>query len=125
MKRGVPDGGATYLLTRQIGIRKTKELFILNRILSAQEALDWDMINEIVSSAELLKKARKIANTLAQGPTKAYGAVKKLITSAGSESLETQMELEARAIAAMSLSVDGKEGMNAFLEKREPFYIGK
>lgn len=120
-----PDGGSTYLLSRLIGMRKTKELFILNRVLTADEALSWGMINEVLPQDKLMEKALVLARSLAKGPTKAYGAVKKLMVSAGSESLETQMELEGRAITEMSLTKDGKEGISAFLEKRRPVYTGK
>ena len=120
-----PDGGATWLLSRLIGMRKTKELFIMNRVLSANDALDWGMINEIVTPDKLMEKANAIASALAKGATKAYGAVKKLLVSASSEGLETQMELEGRSIAALSLSVDGQEGIRSFLEKRKPVYTGK
>lgn len=120
-----PDGGSTYLLTRQIGIRKTKELFLLNKVLTAQDALDWGMINEVVPPESLMDRANALAAMLAQGPTRAYGAVKKLVASAGAASLETQMELEARAIAAMSQTRDGKEGISAFLKKRKPVFTGE
>lgn len=120
-----PDGGATYALTRQIGIRKTRELFLLNKVLTAQTALDWGMVNEIVPPESLMERATELATALAQGPTRAFGAVKKLVASAGTTSLETQMELESRAIAAMSRTKDGQEGISAFLEKRKPVYTGE
>ncbi len=120
-----PDGGSTYLLTRQIGARKTKELFLLNRVLSAQQALEWGMINEVVPQDELMEKAHDLALSLAKGATRAFGSVKQLVTSAGSESLETQMELESRAISAMSLTKDGQEGIRSFLEKRKPEFSGE
>ncbi|MEM7000635.1 MAG: enoyl-CoA hydratase-related protein, partial [Pseudomonadota bacterium] len=67
----------------------------------------------------------KLANKLAAGPTRAYGKVKELLNSSLDNGLETQMELEARAIADMIGSVDGQEGVNAFLNKRRPEFTGQ
>ena len=83
------------------------------------------MINEIVPQDKLMEKAKELALSFAKGPTKAYGAVKQLLTNVNSESLETQMELEARTIAAMSVTADGNEGINAFLNRRKPEFKGK
>jgi len=62
---------------------------------------------------------------LATGPTQAYGAVKALLLSSAHNSLETQMELESRAVSALSAGEDGQEGIHAFLEKRKPEFKGK
>ena len=67
----------------------------------------------------------KLAASLAAGPTRSFGAVKALLNATFENGLETQMELEARAIAAASISADGQEGIRAFLEKRKPQFSGK
>ena len=72
-----------------------------------------------------MDEAMKLAIKLSQGPSLAYGNVKKLLDSSFTQSLETQMELEARAISEMVLTEDGQEGINAFLEKRKPVFQGK
>ncbi len=69
--------------------------------------------------------AEKLARTLAAGPTRSFGAVKALLNGAFENGLETQMELEARAIAAASIGADGQEGIRAFLEKRKPAFRGR
>jgi len=120
-----PDGGSTYLLPRLIGDRKAREMMLTNRVLSADEALAWGLLNEVVEADELVEKAEKMARKLATGPTQAYGAVKALLLSSAHNSLETQMELESRAISALSAGEDGQEGINAFLEKRKPEFKGK
>ncbi|MCX7064977.1 MAG: enoyl-CoA hydratase-related protein, partial [Proteobacteria bacterium] len=66
-----------------------------------------------------------ISRRLAVGPTRAYGAVKSLLNASFENGLETQMELEARAIADMSATADGREGVAAFIGKRKPQFTGR
>lgn len=120
-----PDGSCSYFLPRLIGLRKTQELMLTNRRLSAEEALDWGLITKVVSADELEQTALQIATEMAQGPTLAYSQVKQLLLSSFDNSLETQMELEARGITAMGNSLDGQEGISAFTQKRSPEYHGK
>jgi len=120
-----PDGSSTYYMPRKIGDRRARELMLTNRLLSAQEALDWSVVNQVVADGEALPAAQKLAAKLAQGPTQAYGQVKALLDSSFDHSLESQMELEARAIAALVGSADGQEGLHAFLDKRKPQFSGQ
>lgn len=119
-----PDGSSTYFMPRKIGDRRTRELMLTNRLLTAPEALDWGVVNQVVEGGGALAAARVMATGMAQGPTEAYAQVKRLLDSSFSQSLETQMELEARAIAGQVVSVDGQEGMLAFVEKRKPRFRG-
>jgi 2-(1,2-epoxy-1,2-dihydrophenyl)acetyl-CoA isomerase len=121
----VPDGAATYFLARLVGLRRAKEMVLLNPVLSAQQALEWGLINQVVADDLVLPTALGIAQQLAKGPTRAYGVAKRLILSGATESLESQMEKESRGIAAMVSSADGQEGMAAFLGKRIPEFTGK
>jgi 2-(1,2-epoxy-1,2-dihydrophenyl)acetyl-CoA isomerase len=98
---------------------------LTNRRLTADEALDWGVINTVVPADQLMPTATKLARTLAQGPTRALGAVKALLNGSFDNGLETQMELEARAIAALAVTADGQEGIRAFLEKRTPRFSGR
>ena len=120
-----PDGSSTYFLPRRIGDRRARELMLTNRVLSADEALDWGLVNEIVDGKDLAAMTRELANKFANGPTLAYGKVKSLLNSSFDNGLETQMELEARAISDMARSSDGREGIQAFLNKRKPNFKGK
>ena len=119
-----PDGSSTYFMPRKIGDRRTRELMLTNRLLTAPEALDWGVVNQVVEGGGALAAARVMATGMAQGPTDAYAQVKRLLDSSFSQSLETQIELEARAIADQVASVDGQEGMLAFVEKRKPQFRG-
>jgi 2-(1,2-epoxy-1,2-dihydrophenyl)acetyl-CoA isomerase len=120
-----PDGSATYFLSRMIGRRRTVELMLTNRRLSAAEALEWNIVNRVVPGEELMAEAEKLARELASGPTRAYGAVKKLLIASTTNDLETQMDLETKFIVDSAGSADGAEGINAFLEKRAPKFTGK
>lgn len=119
-----PDGGSTYYLPRLIGLRRTQELMLTNRVLNAREAMDWGLVNRVVPDADLIMEAQTQAVALAKGPTRALGSVKKLLNESFSETLETQMEFEARAIAQMANTDDAHEGIAAFVEKRQPDFTG-
>ncbi len=120
-----PDGSATYFLPRRIGDRRARELMLTNRVLTATEALDWGLINRVVADDELEASVAELATTLARGPTRAFGQVKTLLNASFDNGLETQMELESRAIAEMCGTDDGQEGISAFLEKRRPTFTGR
>ena len=119
-----PDGSSTFYMPRKIGDRRTRELMLMNRVLKSGEALSWGIVNEVVPDGQALERASAIARRLASGPTLAYGAVKTLLNGSFDQTLESQMELEARAIADMSVTADGQEGIKAFLEKRKPAFTG-
>ena len=121
----VPDGGSTYFLARLVGLRRAKEMVLLNPVLSAQQALEWGLINQVVADDQVLPAALALARQLATGPTRSFGEAKRLLLSGATESLESQMEQESRAIAALAASADGQEGMAAFLGKRVPRFTGR
>ena len=119
-----PDGSSTYYLPRIIGTRRTAELYLTNRVLNAQEALDWGLVNQVVPAGELAGEVEKLANKLADGPTEALGAVKKLLLMSLNDSLESQMERETRSIAHLGGTADGREGVRAFASKSKPSFTG-
>ena len=118
-----PDGGTSFFLPRVIGARRTMELLLLNKALLARQALDWGLVNEVVDDEELLERALEIAGQLAEGATGAIGQTKRLVSHALG-ALESHMTLESETIAAQAASVDGVEGIRAFLEKRKPDFSG-
>ncbi len=120
-----PDGSSTYYLPRIIGTRRAAELYMTNRVLSAQEALDWGLINRIVPADELTAETEKLANQLADSATEAMGAVKEMLLMSTTDSLESQMERETRNIARLGGTADGREGVDAFVNKRQPNFAGE
>jgi len=119
-----PDGSSTYYLPRLIGTRRALELMLTNRVLSSQEALAWGLVNRVVADDQLAQESEGLARQLATGPTLAFGGVKQLLLSSANESLETQMEHEARAIADAARSSDAREGIEAFFAKRRAKFSG-
>lgn len=115
-----PDGGSSYLLPRLVGIRRTQELMLLNRVLTAAEAADWGLVTEVVPAAGLEARAHELAGQMAAAARGSSSAVKKLLLTSFGSGLEEQMELEARSISACADSADGREGIAAFLAKRIP-----
>lgn len=120
-----PDGSSTYFLPRLVGVRRAMELMLTNRRLSAAEALEWGLVNRVVADDELMDAAGELAAGLATGASVAFGRVKDMLNTSLASTLETQMEAESRAIADMSRTHDGVEGVSAFLEKRKPKYEGR
>ncbi len=120
-----PDGGATYTLTRLVGMKRTLELALANRLLSAEEALQWGIVTRVVPEDDLIKEATALAGRLAEGPTQAFGSTKRLLQSGLTESFEGQMKHESRTISEMSRTVDGREGISAFMGKRTPVFKGQ
>ena len=121
----VLDGSSSWYLPRLIGLRRSMELALTNRMLSAEEALDWGIINTVLPHDTVLDEAMALARELAQGPTGAYGVVKNMFRQSMQVDLERQMEMESMSMSAAAVSEDGREGMRAFFEKRPPIFKGK
>ena len=119
-----PDGSSSYFLPRLIGLRRALELTTRNRVLSAREALEWGLVTRVLPDAEFTGAVDALARELAQGPTMAFGAAKRLFHQSTQESLETQMELEAQAIAACGHTEDFRVGVTAFARKQAAAFRG-
>jgi 2-(1,2-epoxy-1,2-dihydrophenyl)acetyl-CoA isomerase len=120
-----PDGSSTYFLPRIIGLRRTMELALTNRTLSAREAETLGLVTRVVPDDQLIAQAEALGNELAHGPTRAYGGVKRLLYSSLNTPLQEQMELESEWIADMARTWDAQEGMAAFVGKRAPKFDGQ
>jgi 2-(1,2-epoxy-1,2-dihydrophenyl)acetyl-CoA isomerase len=116
----VPDGGLTYFLPHFLGIGLAQEILFSNARIPAARARELGLVHEVVSSGELEARAWERAAEFAEGPTFAYGWMKRLMVSAFSESLETQMMLERRGALEAAEGSELPEGIRAFREKRTP-----
>jgi 2-(1,2-epoxy-1,2-dihydrophenyl)acetyl-CoA isomerase len=117
-----PDGSTSFFLPKVIGTKRAMELMLTNRPLSAEQALLWGLVNQVVADAVLLDETLAFAQKLALGPVRAFGKTKRLV-AASSGALEAHLALESQMIARQGASAEGREGINAFLEKRQADYI--
>jgi 2-(1,2-epoxy-1,2-dihydrophenyl)acetyl-CoA isomerase len=121
----VPDGGGTFFLPRLVGLGRALDLALTNRQLSAREAADLGIVTRVVPDDQLDGEVGTLVARLAQGPTRALGATKRLLLASLGESLEAQLEAESRAISAAAATHDGPEGVRAFLERRPARFRGE
>lgn len=116
----IPGFGGTQNLVRSIGPQKAKEMIFSGKILSAAQARDWGIVNEVFPAAELMPKAMERARQIAGHGSLAVAAAKQAIAE-GLEIAQEQGLLRERALfAPLFATQDQKEGMRAFLEKRKP-----
>lgn len=119
----VPDGGASWLLPRLIGKARTMELLLLGEKLPVKTALEWGLINRCVPSDSLMDTTLELAEALANGPS-SLGVTRQLVWQALDAEWHSQIEAEAYAQGDAMRSADGKEGMQAFREKRPAKFGG-
>lgn len=121
----VPDSGSTFFLPRLIGVARTLEMACTGRKISAEEALRVGLVNQVVSDGELAEAAMKLARRLASLPPRGIALTKRAINAAWGSDLETQLEYEAMLQTTVGKTADHREGVAAFLEKRDPRFTGK
>ncbi|SFN75417.1 Enoyl-CoA hydratase [Roseovarius lutimaris] len=121
----IPDAGGTYFLPRQMGSAKAMGAALFAEPISARQASDWGMIWEAVEDDSFEAHWQARAAHLAQGPSKTYGHVKAAIRGSWDNSMDSQLDLEAKLQGACGQSRDFKEGVMAFLEKRPAKFEGR
>ncbi len=121
----IPDSGGTFFLPRLIGYGKASALMMLGDKVTATEALGMGMIYKVAVDASLQDESMSIAIKLANMPTKALGLTKRLLNQSFENNLFEQLELEEKLQAVAGETTDYKEGVNAFIEKRKPNFIGQ
>jgi 2-(1,2-epoxy-1,2-dihydrophenyl)acetyl-CoA isomerase len=120
-----PDGTSTYFVARHIGVRRMLDLTLTNRVLSAEEAEAWGLVNRVVPDDAVDTVTAELAQSLADGPSWALGHAKQIVYAGFDSPLEQAGELEGVTIAAAMGTHDGREGIAAFVEKRSPNFIGE
>jgi 2-(1,2-epoxy-1,2-dihydrophenyl)acetyl-CoA isomerase len=119
------DGGNTWFLPRMVGMRRAQQIFLLNRRLTAQEALEFGLVSRLAPSDAVESEAATLAATLAAGPTRAYGAVRRMLRQSFEIGLSEQLDAEKESIVAASRTDDAQEGIAAFVAKRRPHFSGR
>ena len=119
-----PDGGATWLLPRLVGYRQAQRLALTGARIDAVEAERIGLITQTIDDEALQDAAFSLAETLAQGPRRAFARTRALLHQALSNGLETQLEREAQGIAEAVGLPEGREGIAAFVARRPPDFGG-
>lgn len=120
-----PDSGATWLLPRLVGLTRAKQMLLLGDKVGATDAAAWGLIHQAVSPAELDRVTEELLTRLANGPTVALGLAKQAIHYGQHATLSQSMTQELFDIELSCRTIDFKEGLAAFRERRSPRFHGR
>ncbi len=120
----IPDGGATWLLTRAVGRVRAMEMMLLAEKIPAERAYQWGLITRLVENDVVEQTAQEIAARLAAGPSHSHALIRKAAWSAADSNFETALANERKWQKDAGESLDFAEGLAAFLEKRPPRFNG-
>lgn len=121
----IADVGATYYLPRIVGREKALELILTREIVGADEALKIGLVSKVFPHAQLMDEARKLAGSIAAGPSVAVELTKRGLQRSLENDLKTQLDYETYAQNICRQTEDHKEGIRAFAEKRKPAFVGR
>jgi 2-(1,2-epoxy-1,2-dihydrophenyl)acetyl-CoA isomerase len=121
----ISDGGGLFFLPRLIGPNRAKELFFSGEPLQASKAFEYGIVNQLYPLESLKEETMKLAQKLSNGPGVAYGMIKRLVDQSQNSTLEEMLEQERITQAMMITTNDHKEGIQAFVEKRKPEFLGR
>jgi enoyl-CoA hydratase/carnithine racemase len=121
----IPGAGGTQRLPRLIGLAKARELVFSGRHVDAEEALAIGLVDRVLPSGEVFAGALHAAQGYAKGPTRAYAAAKRALAVALGAELARGLEVEREAFVPLFATRDQKEGIRAFLDKRDPEFEGR
>ncbi len=121
----IPGFGGTQNLPRLIGPNRAKELIFSGRQLTAQQAREWGLVNEVTPADELMPRVMELARAIARNGRVAVSVAKEAIVHGLNMTKENGLSLEGALFGLLFDSEDQKEGMRAFMEKRPPAFKGK
>lgn len=119
------DFGSSHFLQRLIGVGRAREMYLTAEIIDAQRAFELGIANRVVEHDRLLEEGLAFCAKLAAGPTATYGRMKANLTLAETCTLQELLDQEAMNMRLSGLSADSREAVSAFVEKREPAFIGE
>ncbi|HEY2707254.1 MAG TPA: enoyl-CoA hydratase [Caulobacteraceae bacterium] len=119
------DYGGTYFITQLVGSAKARELYYLSERVTADEALRLGLVNWVCAAEELAERTHAIAHRLAAGPTVAYRYMKENLNRAMAGEIDDCLDLEATHHIHCGRTEDHREAAKAFVEKREPVFLGR
>lgn len=125
-KRGlVPESGGTWFLPRLIGWEKAAKLIFTGRTLSADESVEWGLATEVVADEELMPRARALAKEIAANAPLAVQAAKRMMRMGLNEPFPEHVHHVYLQLLPLMRTEDVKEGMTAYMEKRQPKFVGR
>jgi len=119
------DYGSSYLLPRLIGAGRAREMFLTAEIIDAARALELGIANRVLAHESLLEEGLAFCAKLASGPTATYARMKQNLNLAETSTLQALLDQEALNMRLSGFSLDSREAVAAFVEKREPRFIGE
>jgi 2-(1,2-epoxy-1,2-dihydrophenyl)acetyl-CoA isomerase len=119
------DSGSSWWLTRLVGPARAKELLLLPRTLPAAECLELGLVTRVVTAEDFEAAVRELATQLAQGPTLAYGSIRRAVAFSAGHDLATSLAHEAQLMALTGASADHHAAVDAFLAKDRPTFTGR
>lgn len=120
-----PDGGLSWTLPKLIGWARAKELLLMGNRLSAEQALEWGLVNRVFDDASFMDETMALAQQLAEGPTVALGAMRQLAWEGWEQNFAQHLDREEQVQLGTFATADAREGAMAMLEKRKPVFSGK
>ena len=117
------DGGGSYTLPRIVGMARALEILAFDRPITSEQALAWGLVTEVVDDGKAVERAVEMAHNLAQRSMHSFGWSKQLLTDSFHTSFEAQIERERAGIRNCATHPDGREGISAFSEKRQPVFL--
>jgi 2-(1,2-epoxy-1,2-dihydrophenyl)acetyl-CoA isomerase len=116
------DGGGTFMLPRLVGLARALEIVAFDRPISSQQALAWGLTTKIVEDGRSVQEAVQMAHELAGGSLNSFEWSKQLLTDSFNTAFEAQIERERAGLCSCAAHPEGKEGLQAFVEKRKPVF---
>lgn len=117
-----PDGGMSWTLPRIVGSGRAMDILLNDSIINGEDAVRLGILSRLVGDDIIDSEAERLARTLAVGPTSAYRGIKSVLRASESASLTEQLDAEAASISVAASSPAGREGVDAFMEKRRPVF---